>query len=286
MRAQSGTIPNNLCSKFAMEPQNPKKAGGNKSSLQVKGPFGLRTFYALLYATPSCARELTLATSLRRRQVSFNLFYLKRRFSSLCSPIFTSPSELHALFSGSFAHHLHPMLVFAPSYSQLRREETIRGFYRGLGPHLLGVIPSRAISFFAYGNTKDFLCNKFNMAKDSAVSSMIAGVSAGFVVVTTTQPIWLVKTRMQLQSVQGNMLYKNSFHAVQRIYNEEGFRVLYRGMTASYVGISESTFQFVLYERFKSLVQGYTGRGTFLFSLELTLSALFEFISNLHVLPS
>lgn len=100
------------------------------------------------------------------------------------------------------------------------------------------------------------------MSKDSAISSMIAGASAGFVVVTTTQPIWLVKTRMQLQSLHGNMLYKNSFHAVQRIYNEEGFRVLYRGMTASYVGISESTFQFVLYERFKYLLQSYTGRGT------------------------
>ena len=152
-------------------------------------------------------------------------------------------------------------------FRQLGRQEGFKGFYRGLGPHLIGVIPSRAISFFAYGNTKDILCNRFNMAKDSALSSMIAGVSAGLVVVTTTQPIWFVKTRMQLQSAQGNMLYKNSIHAVQRMYKEEGIRIFYRGMTASYVGISESTLQFVLYERFKSIVQGYTGRGTLLKSL-------------------
>lgn len=99
------------------------------------------------------------------------------------------------------------------------------------------------------------------MPKDSATSSVIAGVAAGFVVVTITQPIWLVKTRMQLQTNHGEVLYKNSLHAIQRMYKEEGLRVFYRGMTASYVGISESTFQFVLYERFKAIVQGYTGKG-------------------------
>jgi solute carrier family 25 protein 33/36 len=145
--------------------------------------------------------------------------------------------------------------------SQLAREEGLRGFYRGLVPHLVGVIPSRSISFFTYGNTKSFLCDNFNMPKDSATSSVIAGVAAGFVVVTVTQPIWLVKTRMQLQTNTGELLYKNSIHAIQRIYKEEGMRTFYRGMTASYVGISESTFQFVLYERFKSIVQEYTGRG-------------------------
>lgn len=126
----------------------------------------------------------------------------------------------------------------------------------------MGVIPSRSISFFTYGNTKSMLCDHFDMPKDSATSSIIAGISAGFVVVTVTQPIWLVKTRMQLQTNTGELLYKNSLHAIERIYKEEGLRTFYRGMTASYVGISESTFQFVLYERFKYLMMTYTGRGT------------------------
>jgi solute carrier family 25 protein 33/36 len=146
------------------------------------------------------------------------------------------------------------------SLAQLGKEEGWRGFYRGLGPHLVGVIPSRSISFFTYGNTKSFLHDQFGMPKDSATSSVIAGISAGFVVVTVTQPIWLVKTRMQLQTNTGDLLYKNSMHAIERIYKEEGLRTFYRGMTASYVGISESTFQFVLYERFKSITQAYTGR--------------------------
>lgn len=154
------------------------------------------------------------------------------------------------------------ILITWKTRSRLRLDEGIRGFYRGLGPHLVGVIPARAISFFTYGNTKAFLQERFNLPKESMWSSMIAGAIAGFVVVTLTQPIWLVKTRMQLQSTQGNMKYKNSLHAIQTMYREEGIRIFYRGMTASYVGISESTLQFVLYERFKVALQLYTGRGT------------------------
>jgi solute carrier family 25 protein 33/36 len=33
---------------------------------------------------------------------------------------------------------------------------------------------------------------------------------------------------------------------------EEGIKGLYRGLSASLVGLSESTFQFVMYEYFKS----------------------------------
>jgi solute carrier family 25 protein 33/36 len=172
------------------------------------------------------------------------------------------PGSISAPFILESNRHIGFLCISPCTNSQLGREEGIRGFYRGLGPHLVGVIPARSLSFFTYGNTKIFLCDYFHLPKDSATSSVIAGIAAGFVVVTVTQPIWLIKTRMQLQSLQHELLYKNSLHAVQKIYQEEGLRVFYRGMTASYVGISESTFQFVLYERMKAYVQSYTGRGT------------------------
>lgn len=59
-------------------------------------------------------------------------------------------------------------------------------------------MPSRAVSFFAYGNTKNFLLNWFGLPKDSAESSIISGIVAGFAVVTATNPIWVVKTRYQI----------------------------------------------------------------------------------------
>jgi len=85
------------------------------------------------------------------------------------------------------------------------------------------------------------------------MASLIAGVSSGFVVVTTMQPIWLVKTRMQLQSRTHELKYKNSFDAVQKMFKDEGIKVFYRGMSASYLGITESSLQFVLYEKLKQI---------------------------------
>lgn len=49
-------------------------------------------------------------------------------------------------------------------------------------------------------------------------------------------------------------MYKNSFHCLQTVVKEEGIVGLYRGFTASLLGLTESTMQFVMYEYFKSAI--------------------------------
>lgn len=82
----------------------------------------------------------------------------------------------------------------------LLRVEGFRGLYRGLGMHLVGIFPARSIHFFLYGNTKNFLIDKEVFDKDSSMVPLCSAILAGFTVVTTTQPIWFVKTRLQLQT--------------------------------------------------------------------------------------
>lgn len=57
---------------------------------------------------------------------------------------------------------------------------------------------------------------------------------------------------MQLQSDVANRKYRNSWHCLQTVVKEEGIRGLYKGLSASYLGISESTIQFVTYEWLKA----------------------------------
>ncbi|KAJ3023303.1 UNVERIFIED_CONTAM: hypothetical protein HDU68_008667 [Siphonaria sp. JEL0065] len=45
--------------------------------------------------------------------------------------------------------------------------------------------------------------------------------------------------------------YRNSFHCVQEVLKTEGIRGLYKGLSASFLGLAESSTQFVLYEGFK-----------------------------------
>jgi solute carrier family 25 protein 33/36 len=97
---------------------------------------------------------------------------------------------------------------------------------------------------------------------------------AGVITVTVVNPIWVIKTRLQLQglpSVQagleaggaraaapGAVVYRGSWHALTQILREEGVRGLYKGLIPSIWGVSETAIQFVLYERLKSMIAART----------------------------
>jgi len=97
----------------------------------------------------------------------------------------------------------------------------------------------RAIAFFTYGNSKKFY-TELNNGKESPVVHLVSAASAGIVTATATNPIWVVKTRLQLQSA-GQKIYKNSLDCTLRIIKEEGIKGLYKGMSASYLGRSRTT---------------------------------------------
>ncbi|KAF9944001.1 hypothetical protein BGZ70_005164, partial [Mortierella alpina] len=129
-------------------------------------------------------------------------------------------------------------------------KEGPRALYKGLGPNLVGVIPARAINFAAYGNGKRFY-TELNNGKETALVHLSAATTAGVVTATLTNPIWLVKTRMQLQ-VEGVRQYRNSVDCIVQILKSEGIRGMYRGLSASYLGVAEGTIQWVIYEKFKT----------------------------------
>jgi len=110
---------------------------------------------------------------------------------------------------------------------------------------------NRAINIYTYNNTKRFLEQNFPTASRTA-TWFLSGVLAGVVTSTATNPIWVVKTRLQLdKSVTGARRYRNSLDCMIQIWRQEGVKGFGRGLSASYLGVSESTLQWVLYERLK-----------------------------------
>ncbi|KAK5691990.1 Pyrimidine nucleotide transporter, mitochondrial [Elasticomyces elasticus] len=131
-----------------------------------------------------------------------------------------------------------------------------RALFKGLGPNLVGVVPARAINFWAYGNGKRVYSNLFFDGRETAGVHLLSAATAGVLTGTATNPIWLVKTRLQLDKQHagegGGRQYRNAFDCVRQTVRQEGVRGLYRGLSASYLGVSESTLQWVLYEQAKS----------------------------------
>ncbi|XP_041130347.1 solute carrier family 25 member 33-like isoform X2 [Polyodon spathula] len=141
----------------------------------------------------------------------------------------------------------------APGLFQVLRsileKEGPRSLFRGLGPNLVGVAPSRAIYFAAYSRSKE----EFN-AVFVPNSNMVHMCSAGFAAFVTNSlmnPIWMVKTRMQLERRVRGVKQMNALQCAKYVYQSEGVRGFYRGLTASYAGISETMICFVIYESLK-----------------------------------
>ncbi|KAM0756397.1 mitochondrial carrier [Meredithblackwellia eburnea MCA 4105] len=71
--------------------------------------------------------------------------------------------------------------------------------FKGLGPTLVGVVPGRSINFFVYGNGKHLYAELFNGGRENAAVHLSAAATAGVVTAAATNPIWVVKTLLQLQ---------------------------------------------------------------------------------------
>lgn len=142
-------------------------------------------------------------------------------------------------------------------YRDIYREESFRALFKGLGPTLVGAIPARSINFFVYGNGKRVIADKFNAGVENSWVHLSAAALAGIVTGSATNPIWVVKTRLQL--VRGEIgqgrrkWFGGSWDCMKKIMREEGVRGFYKGLSASYLGVTEGTIQWVLYERLKKL---------------------------------
>lgn len=130
--------------------------------------------------------------------------------------------------------------------------EGFGALWKGIGPTVVGVMPARAIYFSAYSHGKHMLTD-YNGGKETSLVHLGAAACAGITTATATNPIWMVKTKMQLQSsaTASSLLYKNSFDCAVKIFQTEGIRGLYKGLTASFLGIGESSLQWVMYEKMK-----------------------------------
>eukprot|EP00128_Syssomonas_multiformis_P007812 Colp12_sorted_trinity150504_noHs@410 len=148
---------------------------------------------------------------------------------------------------------------------QMYRYEGFRSFWKGVLPNLVGAAPSRAIYFYTYTKCKEVYPKLVGQDTSSASTPIhiASAASAGIATATATNPIWMVKTRLQLDAsvtAGSGLLESRSLNTVRTIYRTEGFGGFYRGLVASYFGIFETSIQFVVYEKLKAQLKQYRAR--------------------------
>nr|GMC57521.1 folate transporter 1, chloroplastic isoform X2 [Ipomoea batatas]GMC67776.1 folate transporter 1, chloroplastic isoform X2 [Ipomoea batatas] len=135
----------------------------------------------------------------------------------------------------------------------ITRLEGIRGLYAGFYPAVLGSTISWSLYFYFYSKAKQrYLKDRKELTPGLHLAS---AAEAGALVCICTNPIWLVKTRLQLQSPLHQIRPYSGFHdALITILKEEGWRALYKGLVPGLFLVTHGAIQFTAYEELRKVV--------------------------------
>ncbi|KAJ5329540.1 hypothetical protein MYU51_007113 [Penicillium brevicompactum] len=150
---------------------------------------------------------------------------------------------------------------FVATGVQIVKKETALGLYKGLGAVLGGIIPKMAIRFTSYEAYKGALADK-ETGHVTSKATFLAGLAAGVTeAVAVVNPMEVVKIRLQAQhhSLADPLdapKYRSAPHALFTVVKEEGFSVLYRGvsLTALRQGTNQAA-NFTAYTELKAALQ-------------------------------
>ncbi|KAL3315586.1 Calcium-binding mitochondrial carrier protein Aralar1 [Cichlidogyrus casuarinus] len=147
--------------------------------------------------------------------------------------------------------------------------EGLTGLYRGLAPQLVGVAPEKAIKLTVNDAIKDLFASR-NPKQDIPLwAEIIAGGSAGASQVVFTNPLEIVKIRLQVAGELASTKRISALHVIRDL----GFFGLYKGSRACFLrDIPFSAIYFPAYTHLKASMadeHGYNSPVTLLASATL-----------------
>ncbi|KRX07165.1 Mitochondrial carrier domain [Pseudocohnilembus persalinus] len=145
---------------------------------------------------------------------------------------------------------------FLNALTTIYKEEGFLGFYKGYKATSITYPIFHSMFFSIYNYVKPKVEKHLNH-KTNILQYVVASCSSGFISDVLTNPLWLVRTRMQVQFLhdQNCTKYNSVIQTIRSIYHEEGFQALFKGLGASLLGLTHVAIYFPIYENLKIYVK-------------------------------
>lgn len=192
--------------------------------------------------------------------------------------VFLHPIELVKVRLQAQDHHrpaAAPAGLRLPTYLGTRdalrtivRLEGWRGLYAGLAPSVTGSGLAWGLYFMAYNGFKNRARGAEPASQLSPLQNLVCASQAGVVVTLITNPIWVLKTRLQLQLGGGmssdaaakklggaasSERYTGMTSALRTIWRKEGLSGFYSGVWPSLLLVAQGSLQLMAYEALTTL---------------------------------
>lgn len=142
-------------------------------------------------------------------------------------------------------------------FRKVVQREGFKGLYSGLGPQLIGVAPEKAIKL----TVNDFARGKFTDAEGniSILGEILSGASAGACQVVFTNPLEIVKIRLQIQGEVSKSIEGAPRRSAIWIVRNLGLLGLYKGATACLS--RDVPFSAIYFPTYNHIKRDYFGEG-------------------------
>ncbi|KAI8979405.1 mitochondrial carrier domain-containing protein [Mycotypha africana] len=148
--------------------------------------------------------------------------------------------------------------------------EGFKGFYRGLWPAIVQIMPYMGLLFSTY----DLSAKAFKRLRDEQIVNasykpthdMISGAASGLVSKTIVYPFDLIRRRMQMEGMDNNHVVTNVksrslWCSFRIVIKQEGFRSLYKGLAPSLVKVGPANaVTFMIFEETKDVLLWFNKR--------------------------
>lgn len=122
-----------------------------------------------------------------------------------------------------------------------------------MGTALINIPLFWGIYWYGYEKLKFYFETESNFILP--IQHILSATIAGGIADIVTNPFWVVRTRIQTLIMHPERHFDTSVPSTltmfRTIYEQEGFRAFYRGLSASFLGLPHVAIQFPLYEYLK-----------------------------------